>query len=155
MNFPFQLELVKPGKKTCLYTVRMNDDNQTEFDKFLANEEVRANQEFGAILVRIDEIADKYGAQERFFKLKESSALDTVAAIWRGDIRLYCCKYSKVILILGSGGIKKTRTYQEDDALNNSVKLMAEVSQAIDKKILVEKSLNICDNKFCGNTNFF
>lgn len=35
--------------------------------------------------------------------------------------RLYCLRLSDKILILGNGGVKKTRTYDEDDALKGYV----------------------------------
>lgn len=36
-------------------------------------------------------------------------------------LRLYCLRISDQILIVGNGGIKNTRTYQEDDELNGYV----------------------------------
>lgn len=38
-----------------------------------------------------------------------------------GKLRLYCLRLSDKILILGNGGIKSTRTYNEDSALNGYV----------------------------------
>ena len=39
----------------------------------------------------------------------------------RSKLRLYCLRLSDSILILGNGGVKKTRTYDEDDELRGFV----------------------------------
>lgn len=36
-------------------------------------------------------------------------------------LRLYCLRLSDEVLILGNGGVKTTRTYQEDEELNGYV----------------------------------
>ncbi len=36
-------------------------------------------------------------------------------------LRLYCLRISDQILILGNGGVKDTRTYQEDETLSGYV----------------------------------
>jgi hypothetical protein len=36
-------------------------------------------------------------------------------------LRLYCLRISNQILILGNGGVKSTRTYQEDERLSGYV----------------------------------
>lgn len=154
MNLKFKIELYKKGPKATLYTVRLKSESVNEFEKFLSNSEIKASSEFESLITRINDIINKYGCQENFFKFKESKFNDTVVALWRGNIRLYCCRYSNIILILGSGGIKKTKTYQEDKYLDNIVKIMAEISDRIDKRIFDEKTLSIKGNIFEGNLNF-
>lgn len=69
----------------------------------------------------IGKIAD-YGAFERFFR-PEGKMNDRVCAlpVLRSKLRLYCLRLSDSILILGNGGVKKTKTYNEDDALKGYV----------------------------------
>ena len=153
MNSKFKIELYQSGKKASLYTVRLAGESETEFDKFLSDPEITSNPEFDAFLSRINDILNKYGCQKRFFKLKESKLTDAVAALWRGKIRLYCCRYSDIIIIVGSGGIKQTRSYQDDPKLNHIVKLMAEVSMKMDEKIH-NKEIKYKENKFVGNLDF-
>lgn len=38
-----------------------------------------------------------------------------------GKLRLYCLRLSDKILILGNGGVKETKTYNENDELNGYV----------------------------------
>ena len=154
MNLSFKIELVAEGNKASLYTIKIGNSMESEFEKFLSNGEVKSHQEFQPLILRLQEIIDKYGCQERFFKLNESKYHDTVVALWRGNLRLYCCRYGNIILLLGSGGIKKTRTYQEDEHLNNIVTTMTEVSDRIDRRILEDKTLKIIGNKLVGNLEF-
>ena len=57
-----------------------------------------------------------------FFR-PEGKINDGVCALPISDsrLRLYCLRLSDSILILGNGGIKKTRTYNEDDVLKGYV----------------------------------
>ncbi|MDE5743880.1 MAG: hypothetical protein K2H62_05950, partial [Bacteroidales bacterium] len=58
----------------------------------------------------------------RYFRV-EGKMVDRVCAlpIDSGKLRLYCLRLSDKILILGNGGIKSTRTYNEDAVLNGYV----------------------------------
>ena len=69
----------------------------------------------------IGKIAD-YGAFERFFR-PEGKMNDRVCAllVLRSKLRLYCLRLSDSILILGNGGVKKTKTYNEDYTLKGYV----------------------------------
>lgn len=69
----------------------------------------------------IGKIAD-YGAFERFFR-SEGKMNDRVCALpeLRSKLRVYCLRLSDSILILGNGGVKKTKTYNEDYALKGYV----------------------------------
>jgi hypothetical protein len=69
----------------------------------------------------IDKIADK-GALERLFR-PEGKYSDGVCAlpVIQSKLRLYCLRLSDKILILGNGGAKTTRTYNEDDVLKGYV----------------------------------
>lgn len=69
----------------------------------------------------IGRIAD-FGAFERFFR-PEGKMSDRVCAlpVLKSRLRLYCLRLSDKILILGNGGVKATRTYNEDDTLKGYV----------------------------------
>ena len=59
---------------------------------------------------------------ERFFRI-EGKMKDNVSAlaIDSHQLRLYCLRISDQILIIGNGGVKTTRTYQEDETLSGYV----------------------------------
>lgn len=50
------------------------------------------------------------------------------------NLRIYCICISPKILILGNGGIKTTRTYNEDDYLNNCVETLRKIDLEIKTK---------------------
>ena len=62
------------------------------------------------------------GALERFFR-NEGRMKDNLCALSIDSrrLRLYCLRLSDQILIVGNGGAKNTRTYEEDDELSGYV----------------------------------
>lgn len=62
------------------------------------------------------------GALERFFR-NEGHMNDNLCALSIDSrrLRLYCLRISDQILIVGNGGEKITRTYQEDETLSGYV----------------------------------
>ena len=62
------------------------------------------------------------GALERYFR-REGKMTDSVVAlpVLKSNLRLYCLRLTDKILILGNGGIKTSRTYQEDNTLQGYV----------------------------------
>ena len=153
MNLAFKIELLKNGLKATLYTVRLKGEPETEFEKFLQDPEIISSPHFQPLLVRIDEIANRLGCQENLFKFKESKFYDPVVALSRNSLRLYCCRYGNIILILGAGGIKKTRTYQEDPKLNRNIAIMAYIAKRIDQR-MQDKEITIKHDQFMGDLNF-
>lgn len=79
------------------------------------------NKDFNAILLALSKIIYK-GALERFFRI-EGRMSDHVSAlsIDSRKLRLYCLRISDQILILGNGGVKLSRTYQENEKLSGYV----------------------------------
>ena len=75
------------------------------------------NQDYQRIIAALQAIL-RIGALERFFR-PEGSMNDSVQAlpIESGKLRLYCLRLSDQIVILGNGGVKTTRTYQENPRL--------------------------------------
>ena len=73
------------------------------------------------IVQLVDRIADE-GALERFFR-PEGKMRDSVVALplLRSKLRLYCLRLSDKILVLGNGGVKNSRTYEEGDSLRGYV----------------------------------
>lgn len=67
-------------------------------------------------------------------------------AIDSRKLRLYCLRISDQILILGNGGVKFTRTYQEDNVLSGYVVDLQAFDKALleaqkDGKITIEKNM--------------
>ena len=79
------------------------------------------NRDLLRIVQLLYKIAEE-GALERFFR-PEGKMRDSVVAlpVLRSKLRLYCLRLSDRILVLGNGGVKNSRTYQEDDSLRGYV----------------------------------
>ena len=62
------------------------------------------------------------GALERYFR-REGKMSDSVVAlpVLKSRLRLYCLRLSDHILVVGNGGVKDTRTYEENDELQGYV----------------------------------
>ena len=118
-----ELRLVKSTESCTMYSIQFLSEDQSEFEKFYAKfkEESVYNEDFERLLNIIGRIAD-IGAFERFFR-PEGKMNDRVCAlpVLKSRLRLYCVRLSDKILILGNGGVKTTRTYNEDDALKGYV----------------------------------
>lgn len=113
------VELIADSEMTSLYSISFEMDGTTEFEKFVAEFERDAtyNEDYQRIISALQVILQK-GAIERFFR-PEGKMNDSVQAIPinGGKLRLYCLRLSEQIVILGNGGAKTTRTYQEDPKL--------------------------------------
>ena len=118
-----ELRLVTDDKNCTMYTIQFLSDNDSEFEQFYNKfrHEFVYNEDFERLLNILGRIAD-FGALERFFR-PEGKMTDRVCAlpVLNSKLRLYCLRLSDKILILGNGGVKRTRTYNEDDTLQGYV----------------------------------
>lgn len=118
-----KLEPVKTSEMASLYTIIFENDDMSEFSKFLNRfkDNGKLQRDYQLILYALKKILEN-GVLERYFR-REGKYSDRVCAlpIDSGKLRLYCLRLSDKILILGNGGIKATRTYNEDSELNGYV----------------------------------
>ena len=117
------VELLNESEKVSLYSISFEMDGTTEFEKFVVAFEMNAtyNRDYQRIIAALQAIL-RIGALERFFR-PEGGINDSVQAlpIESGKLRLYCLRLSDQIVILGNGGVKNTRTYEEDPKLYSYV----------------------------------
>ncbi len=113
------VELLSESEKASLYSISFEMDGTTEFEKFVAEFEMNAtyNRDYQRIIAALQAIL-RIGSLERFFR-PEGGMNDSVQAlpIESGKLRLYCLRLSDQIVILGNGGVKITRKYEEDPKL--------------------------------------
>lgn len=117
------LVLVNETDQCTIYTIQFQGESQTEFEYFYNKfkDDAVYNPDLMHIVAFINKIAQN-GAFERFFR-PEGKMSDHVVAlpILTSKLRLYCLRLSDKILILGNGGVKNSRTYNEDDTLRGYV----------------------------------
>lgn len=118
-----ELRLITDERNCTIYTIQFLSDDDSEFEKFYSKfkDALEYNEDFEKLLNIIGKIAD-YGAFERYF-CPEGKMNDRVCAlpVLHSKLRLYCLRLSDSILILGNGGVKKTKTYNEDNTLKGYV----------------------------------
>ena len=127
----------------------------SEFEDFLIKfkDNSKLNRDFQTIILALEKIIDQ-GALERFFRL-EGKMNDNVTAlsIDSRKLRLYCLRISDQIMILGNGGVKTTRTYQEDEELSGYVMDLQRFDELLKQaqqngNITIEKNMIVgIDNK--------
>ena len=113
---------ISSSDQVGLYSICFNN-GESEFRKFLKKfkDNAALNKDYQSILYALDRIIAK-GAFERMFRY-EGKMNDNVVAlsIDSKKLRLYCLRMSDQILIVGNGGVKETRTYDEDEELSGYV----------------------------------
>lgn len=128
---------------TDIFSIRIDDDKMTEVDKFFIlfkdTTSPVLKDDLTRIVTGLSQIAEN-GALERYFR-NEGGLKDRVVAIplyivsrnhsKNGTLRLYCIRISDKLLIIGGGGLKTTRTTEEDPVLTAHVRTL----QAIDCRL--------------------
>ena len=142
------LKTIEQNDNVGMFSICFDGSEVSEFEKFLNEFKDNAtyNKDFNVILLALSKIIDK-GALERFFR-NEGRMNDNVKAlaIDSRKLRLYCLRISDQILILGNGGVKATRTYQEDSKLSGYVMDLQTFDKVLLKaqksgKVTIEKNM--------------
>ncbi len=142
------LKTIEQNDNVGMFSICFDGNEESEFEKFLNEFKDNAtyNKDFNVILLALSKIIDK-GALERFFR-NEGKMNDSVKAlaIDSRKLRLYCLRISDQILILGNGGVKTTRTYQENEQLSGYVMDLQTFDKVLIKaqkagKVTIEKNM--------------
>ena len=130
-----------------IYSVAIDGSDNTLFDLFLEENDEKFRKELGTIMIKLNTMSGKTGFGDFYFKLNEGKPGDGICAITdvKGKLRLYCIRFGNVLLVLGGGGPKTTRTYQEDDKLYSENMLLRLISEAMTKAIK-DRTLRIEDD---------
>ena len=70
------------GRKASVYSVWVNDESTTLFDRFVEENQMQHPQEVQSIVDRIEIIGHSTGAREHFFKLNEGTLGDGICALY-------------------------------------------------------------------------
>lgn len=150
-----ELMLVSEGENCTLYTIQFVSEDKSEFEKFYAKfkDDAEYNPDLMRVVSFIDKIAD-YGALERLFR-PEGKRNDGICElpVVKSKLRLYCLRLSDKILILGNGGVKNTRTYNEDDLLKGYVITLQKFEKLLKEgekegSVIITKNTIVSDKTF-------
>ncbi len=141
---------ISSSDQVGLYSICFNN-GESEFRKFLKKfkDNAALNKDYQSILYALDRIIAK-GAFERMFRY-EGKMNDNVVALSLDSkkLRLYCLRMSNQILIVGNGGVKETRTYDEDEELSGYVMDLQKFDELL-KQAQEEGSIYIEQNMITG-----
>lgn len=152
-----EAELIQLNKdRNCtLYTIQFITEDKGEYLRFYNRfkDDATYNEDLARIAKFVESIAD-LGALERFFR-PEGKMSDRVSAlpVTKSKLRLYCLRLSNSILILGNGGVKKTRTYDEDDELRGFVVTLQNFDKLI-KQGVKDRTITILENEIETDKTF-
>ena len=150
-----ELILVNEAKNCTFYTIQFLSEDESEFEQFYNKfkDDVEFNPDLMRIVGFLGRIAD-FGALERYFR-PEGKMSDHVVAlpVVTSKLRLYCLRLSDKILILGNGGVKKTRSYEEDDELSGYVITLQNFDKLI-KEGTESGTIIVTENKIMTDETF-
>lgn len=138
------------GNSATVYSVMLNEDNVTLYEKFIKENIGLLKSEVLDIHSRLTTIGKKVGARENFFKPNEGTLGDGVCALYdkpNSKLRLYCIRYGNDIVVLGGGGpkSKKIRALQEDPKLTAENSIIRSVSAQL-TALIKEKDITFSDD---------
>lgn len=142
------LKTLEQTDNVSLYSICFDGNAISEFEAFVQKfkDDATLNNDYKNILLALEKIV-AVGAFERFFRT-EGKMNDRVAAlsIDSRKLRLYCLRISDQILIVGNGGIKNTRTYEESAELSGYVMDLQEFDKLLSEAqkngtITIEKNV--------------
>lgn len=130
-------------EKADIFSIRLKGNTLTETEEFLIEykdtKSLPLKKDLESILTTINGIGNE-GVLESFFR-PEGKFFDRVCAMPLlisprrrdkcGTLRLYCVRMSDSLLILGGGGEKTTRTYEEDPALLEKVRTLQSIDRGL------------------------
>ena len=122
------------GSRAVIYSVRIEDDVDTLLERFVAENVEVHRDEVREMLLRLREIGHNTGARETFFRPEEGKpgdGIEALRAITGSRLRLYCIRNGRVSVIVGGGGPKTTRSWQEDPKLKAENELLQLISKTI------------------------
>lgn len=133
-----ELYLIKDGEKCTIYTLQFLRDVESEFEKFITKfrDDAEYSEDYARIAAFVRRIA-KTGALERYFR-NEGKMSDSVVAlpVTSSRLRLYCLRLSDKILVIGNGGVKKTRRYEDDTILNGYVMTLQKFEEILKQEMM-------------------
>lgn len=115
-----KIQSVMQTEKAGLFSICFEGESYSEFEKFILayRDNVSLSRDLQIILVALNRMMESTGFLERYFR-PEGKMNDNVCAlpIQANKLRLYCLRLSDSVLIAGNGGVKDSRTYNENSEL--------------------------------------
>lgn len=144
------------GDKASIYSIVTEDSKVSFLDHFIKEHQVGFTQDLLSIMSRLKSMGNAVDALEIYFKLDEGLEWDDLVCAFYDipdkHLRLYCIRLNEKIVVVGNGGTKNVRAWQDDPKLSREVREMMHYSKIIRKK-LEDSTLRISEDglKFEGD----
>ncbi len=128
---------VEQTETTALFSIVFEGEDESEFVKFQSKfiNNAKLVEDLRLIINIIQKMLKK-GFEERNFRYESKEKENVMALpVYGSRLRLYCLRMSESVLIVGNGGVKNSRTYQEDENLNGYVISLKELSKLLSADI--------------------
>ena len=130
------IEEYKRFRKVTFYTLRYEDSEFSETDKFIErfmNDE-NYNVDLDEIFYQINDIGENSGAEQKYFR--HEGKAEALPSKWSENrLRLYCIRLTDNIVILANGGIKSSQTAQDSRDLSMKFHFANKAAHEINKCI--------------------
>ena len=149
-----KVDIIDQTEFVSLYTITFEKDELSEFEKFMQKfrDNATLQRDYQMILLALEKITS-HGALERNFRPEGKMSDDVVALpIEKSRLRLYCLRLTDKILILGNGGEKNTKTYEESEELKGYV-MDLQRFDALLKSYIRSGEIEIEETKLVGIEN--
>ena len=135
-----KIQSVMQTEKAGVFSICFEGESYSEFEKFIIKYQNNAtlSRDLQVILVAVRRMVENSGFLERYFR-PEGKMKDSVCAlpIQSNKLRLYCLRLSDSVLIAGNGGVKDTRSYNENCELSGYVITLQKLDELI--KLSIKK----------------
>lgn len=157
MNIFATIEEAIQYKKVTYYTVKFENQDYSEFEKFILKHQRDAtvHNEYHDLLSLIQRLGEELGAKQHYFSRKEKKA-EALPPDWKSlstrerklhvtyqhNLRLYCMRISDEIVFLFNGGVKTPGpiTAQQCKNVRQFFRMANELAEVIERAI-IEKDI--------------
>lgn len=155
MKYSINLIEVVSGDKGTIYSIQYSGSKMDELEVTLNSLKTIESGTYNLIVSLLDRMVCKKGFDELHFNLNVGKRTDKVCRLDVGgsDFRLYCIRINSSLIIIGGGGMKLTRTYQETESTDKAVKILQAIYSIFDTR-LESGELKIVGDKIEGNKKF-
>ena len=126
------------GRRATVYTLVKDDGTPSLFDTFLNECATTHPNETRNLLAKLRTMGQQTGLRTDLFRLGEGLPGDLVVAVSddvTSTLRAYGIRYGNSILLLGAGGPKFVRAWQDDPKLKQAAEEMIAISKALKEKM--------------------
>lgn len=126
------------GNEATLYSVLLENEQKTLFERFIDKHINSFRSEIREISGRLRAIGTEVGAREGWFKHNEGAYGDFCCALYdkpNKKLRLYCIRYGSQIVVLGGGGPKNVRAWQDDPDLTTEMEWLKELAKELGQRL--------------------